>query len=112
MDITNWLLLIGTTLALVSLTWYGCAWWYGRKLLQLHERLLKTRQAAGKHATQARRQIAQLQKDLAARSSVESVQRQAAIAEAERRSSLIMTLEDEAPMSRLPLHGFADTQPL
>jgi hypothetical protein len=112
MDITNWLLLVGTTLALVSLTWYGCAWWYGRKLKELHERLLKTRQAAGKHATQARRQIAQLQKDLAARTSVEAVQRQAAMAEAERRSSLIMTLDDEAPMSRLPLHGFADTQPL
>jgi hypothetical protein len=110
MDITNWLLLIGTTLTLVSLTWYGCAWWYGRKLHLLHERLLKTRQAAGKHASQARRQIAQLQKDLAARSSVQAVQRQAAIAEEERRS-MIITLNDEPP-SRLPRHGFADTQPL
>ena len=111
MDITNWLLLIGTTLTLVSLTWYGCAWWYGRKLEQLHQRLLKTRQAAGRNASQARRQIAQLQKDLAARSSSEAVQRPAALDEAERRASLIVTL-DEAPVSRLPLHGFADTQPL
>jgi hypothetical protein len=60
-------LLILTATALTALTWWGCTWWYGRKLAELQGRLEKTRQTAAQSTAQTRRQIAQLQKELAER---------------------------------------------
>ncbi|MBA3596756.1 MAG: hypothetical protein H0W40_05180 [Methylibium sp.] len=114
MNAITWLLLICTALALVAFTWWGSMWWYGRKLGVLQQRLDKTREAATQHVGQARRQIAQLQKELVARpplSELECSARDAAAAARSRRAALDLSLDQSRP-SRLPSHGFADTQPL
>jgi len=116
MNITHWLLLIVTALALTGLTWWGCAWWYGRKLADLQQRLDKTRQTAGEHVSAARRQIAQLNKELAERPPLSKGQRQArddAADAAARKAALEKSLDDgSATTQRLPTNGFADTQPM
>lgn len=114
MNITTWMLLICTGLTLAALTWWGCAWWYGRKLGDLQQRFEKVRQAAGQHATQARRQIAQLQQELAGRPPLDKTQRAArdeAAEAAARKAELESRLDAAGPVSR-PAHGFADTQPM
>lgn len=113
MDLLNWLLLICTALALVALTWWGSAWWYGRKLGELQARLDKTRQAASRHVKQAERQIVKLQQELVERPPRPAVQRlrDEAAAAIARRARLAQSLDEGMP-SRLPAHGFADTQPL
>lgn len=113
MDILTWLLLICTALALVALTWWGSAWWYGRKLGALQLRLDKTRQAASRQVGQARRQITQLQQELVERPPRPAVQRlrdEAAVAMAHR-ARLAESLDRTMP-PRLPANGFADTQPM
>lgn len=116
MHITTWLLLIFTALALAGLTWWGCAWWYGRKLAELQQRLDKTRQAAGEHVSAARRQIAQLNKELAERPPLSKSQHRArdeAADAAARKAALEKSLDDAgATTQRLPANGFADTQPM
>lgn len=113
MDVLNWLLLICTALTLVALTWWGSAWWYGRKLGALQQRLEKTRRAASHHVGQARRQIAQLQRELLERPPRPAVQqlRDEAAAAMVRRAQLSRSLDEGGP-PRLPANGFADTQPL
>jgi len=114
MNPITWLLLICTALALVAFTWWGSTWWYGRKLGALQQRLDKTREAATQHVGQARRQIAQLQKELVARPPLSTLERSVrddlAAAKA-RRAELEQSLDQGRP-SRLPANGFADTQPL
>lgn len=113
------ILLILTATALTALTWWGCTWWYGRKLAELQGRLEKTRQTAAQSTAQTRRQIAQLQKELAERPAApqrkvrdEAAEAaQAAAAAAARRQTLEESLDTPTP-SRLPSHGFADTQPM
>lgn len=114
MNPITWLLLICTAQALVAFTWWGSTWWYGRKLGALQQRLDKTREAATQHVGQARRQIAQLQKELVARpplSELERNTRDEVAAAASRRAALDQSLDPARP-PRLPAHGFADTQPL
>ena len=110
-------LLILNATALTALTWWGCTWWYGRKLAELRGQLEKTRQTAAQSTAQMRRQIAQLQLALAERPAApqrkardEAVEAaQAAAAAAARRHAVQEILDTPAP-SRLPSHGFADTQ--
>lgn len=114
MDVITWLLLVCTALALMALTWYGSACWYGRKLGALQQRLDKTRHAAAQHVGQARRQIAQLHQELVLRPPLDDAARRLRdeqAADRERRAVLDRTLA-ERPPSRLPANGFADTQPL
>ncbi|MES3015796.1 MAG: hypothetical protein V4750_18975 [Pseudomonadota bacterium] len=112
MNLTNWLLLICTALTLASLTWWGCAWWYGRRVSDLRQRIDKLRNAATLHANQARHQITLLQKELAERPALTPVQRSARDEAQARRAALDSQLDERAAESRLPAHGFADTQPL
>lgn len=114
MGITHWLLLVGAALVLSALSWGSCSWWYGRKLAELQARLEKTRQAASLHARQARHQITLLQKELAERPALGKAQikaRDEAAAATARKAALEEQL-NRAPAPRLPVHGFADTQPL
>ena len=114
MDIAHWLLSIGGALGLSVLTWLGCSWWYGRRLTELQVRMEKMRQTATQHVTQARHQITLLQKELAARPALTKAQitaRDEAAAVAARKAALEAKLGEE-PTMRLPVRGFADTQPL
>lgn len=114
MTFTNWLL-ICAALALAPLAWLACAWWYRRKLSELQQRLDKTRAASGQHATQAKRQIALLQKELAERPALSAAQRDArdkAAEAAARKQELAASLDRGRSPAGLPFHGFADTQPL
>lgn len=114
MNMTTWMLMIGTALALAALTWWSCAWWYGRKIGDLQQRFEKVRQAAGQHANQTRKQIALLQQELAERPPLSKAQRNArdeAAEAAARKADLESRLDAAGPASR-PMHGFADTQPM
>ena len=126
MNTAQWLL-VGFA-ALTSAAIGACAgrWWYGRRTMELLVRLDKlerARQIAGQHAAQARRQIEQLQKDIAAQHKAR------ADARASRRRELNETLDaasdrtirveraasdaaDDGDRPVLPAHGFADTQPM
>jgi hypothetical protein len=115
MTLTNWLLLIGAALALAALSWLMCAWWYRRQLSAVLQRLEKARAVAGQNATQAKRQIAQLQKELAERPALSAAQlaaRDKAADAAARKQELAASLDRGRPASSLPTNGFADTQPL
>jgi hypothetical protein len=112
MNITTWLLLIVTALTLASLTWWGCAWWYGRKLTELRQRLDKLRQAAGLQANQTRAQIAMLQKELSERPALTASQRSARDDAHARRAALEAQIDAGNAALERPAHGFADTQPL
>lgn len=111
--------LLCTATALTALTWWGAAWWYGRKVSELQGKLDKTRKAAAQATAATRRQISQLQKELAARmnpgkdkgSAAPTPERDAAADLAARKQAL---LDDDTfdRTIRLPAHGFADTQPL
>jgi hypothetical protein len=54
-------------LLLPAAGWLACAWFYRRKIELLQQQLKALRQTAAEHAGQARRQIGQLQAELAAR---------------------------------------------
>lgn len=110
-------LLLCTATALTALTWWGAAWWYGRKLADLHGKLEKTRQTATQAATATRRQISQLQKELAARAPLAkgaAAPRPVHDEAAERAARKQALLDDDSfdKTIRLPAHGFADTQPM
>lgn len=112
MNITTWLLLIVTALALAALTWWGCAWWYGRKLTELRDRMDKLRHAASLNANQTRHQITLLQKELSERPALTTAQRSARDEAAERRAALDRQIDAGNTAAQQPAHGFADTQPL
>ncbi len=71
--------LIWTAVALVMLAcgWYASAWYHKRKIAALRDQMKAVRQLAAEHANQARRQIGQLQADLAARQAAAQAQREA-----------------------------------
>lgn len=115
MNFTTLFLLLCTASALAALSWWGCAWWYGRKLADLQHRLEKTRAAAAQTASANRNQISQLQKELAERPAGAKTQRAArddAVAEAAARKRALLEDDSFDKTIRLPAHGFADTQPM
>ncbi|HKX94246.1 MAG TPA: hypothetical protein VJM48_06040 [Methylibium sp.] len=111
------LLLLSTASVLAAMSWWGCAWWYGRKLADLHRRLEKTRATAAQTATANRNQIQQLQRELAERSALSKTHRAArdetaaAAAEAAARKRALLDDDSFDKTIRLPANGFADTQP-
>lgn len=107
----------------------GTGIWVGRWSLRPRESALasrithleKARQAALEHGQQARRQIEILQKEIAmhqkARSDALAARRRSrdlndALDAAERTVVLPGRSPDSFNLSRLPSHGFADTQPI
>jgi hypothetical protein len=59
--------LAALALALLTCGWVATAWYYRRQLRDLHEQIDAVRETATEHARQARRQVGQLQAELAAR---------------------------------------------
>ncbi|WP_295644146.1 hypothetical protein [uncultured Methylibium sp.] len=114
MNITTWLLLICSALALAALAWFVSAWWYGRKLVDLQQRLDKVRHAANQQSAASRHQITVLQKELAERPPLSKSQRAVRdeAAEAAARKQALEASLDQAATPRAPANGFADTQPL
>lgn len=109
MNITSWLLFIAACAALSGVTWCACVWWYGRKLVELQRKLDKTRKAASMHALQMRHQMTQLQREITAYHEAQA-QLMALQARTGRLESEALDLASGGPA--LPVHGFADTQPM
>jgi hypothetical protein len=118
MDLSPYALtaLIGVGLSFV--TFAVCHLWHARRMRALLVRLEKVdraRQAAGQQAQQARKQVEQLQKDLAAQHKA-----RADALSAQRRVQEVKRPAPELPASLLDIdagpamaaHGFADTMPL
>ena len=119
MTLIEWLLAVSAALALTGCAVYGCAAFYRRKILKLQQRFEQSRMSHHQFAAQTKKQIAQLQQELAARP------RQAEpkpiptptptpppIDIDARKRSLDASLDASAAARRLPVDGFADTQPL
>lgn len=107
-----WLLPILSALTAAALAWWLTARWHGRQIETLHGRLDRTRQQAITRLTQARRQIGQLQEELASRpplSVQQREQRDAAAEAAARRAGLEAGL---VAGDARELSAFADTQPM
>lgn len=102
------LLWILPALALLPCGWFAGAWFYKRKIHALHSQVKAVRQTAAEHASQTRRQIGQLQAELAARPPLPPAEREkrasvaaSAVADAEARRAAVEKL--------VPDHGFAAT---
>ena len=74
---TPTLLWIVPALALLAGGWFASAWFHPRKIDALSGQLKAVRQTAADHANQVRRQIGQLQAELAARPPATAAQREA-----------------------------------
>lgn len=107
--------------ALLAGGWFAAAWHYKRKLNGVQAQIKAIRHTAAEHANQARRQIGQLQAELAARPPIGAARRAAApaapppasAAEA-RRAAAEQLVPDHgfAPTAVAANHGFARTQVL
>ncbi len=101
---TPTLLWIPPALALLACGWFASAWFYKRKLDALHGQVKAIRHAAAEHASQARRQIGQLQAELAMRLPAPAGQRARRPVEAVPPSPAMVTTK-----LRIPDHGFEAT---
>lgn len=105
-------------LAIVAFQWWWLHRQHGRRMAQHHHRHLQQQQAVGRNLEQAKRQIEQLQHDLAAaRLQVKQLSGSAFSAaehQVRAREALLRALDERtlAAPSRLPPDGFADTLPL
>ncbi|MBK9685275.1 MAG: hypothetical protein IPO59_19035 [Betaproteobacteria bacterium] len=86
-------------LVLLPCGWFAAAWRYKRQLGALQEQLQAVRRTAAEHAQQARRQMGQLQAELAARQPLP-------VAERELRDA---AATDPAPSGARAEAGFAST---
>jgi hypothetical protein len=125
MDTTQWLVW-GLSAVVSALAGAGLVHvWAARRyadLLQRLDKVDKARQLNGQHAAQARRQIEQLQKDLAAQHKARADDRAARKREVSESldDNFEKTLRFERPVvpavpeapPPLPAHGFADTLPM
>ena len=111
-------------LAVAALTYAWCHWSYRRRLtdvLYRMEKIDRARQTAEQYVAQSRRQIEQLQKDLAAqhraRAEALTVRKRAqAMAEInrafDREVAVRPSYSESSVRPALPPDGFADTQPI
>lgn len=113
------LLWILPALALLPCGWFAGAWYYKRKIRALQGHLNAVRQTAAEHANQARRQVGQLQAELAARPPLHSAERAgrggtaaSAAAAAEARRAAVEKVVSDHGSAATAVHrsGFADTQ--
>ena len=103
------LLLILPALALLLCGWFASAWFYHRKIDALNAQAKAARQLAAEHSSQARKQIGQLQAELAARPPMASAEREKRAAAAA--SSAAATEARRAAVEKLvPDHGFKATE--
>lgn len=112
MSTAIWVLPLLTALCAAALSWWACHWWYGKQRALLDERLERVRQTAVQNAQQARRQIAQLQEELARRPLPRRREEPDPKAEAQARKAALV---DQIAAGDATLHdtsGFAATQPM
>ncbi len=109
----------GLTAALTAAAVGAGHWWYRRRLAVLLAQLARLDQArhnADQMAQQARRQIEQLQKDLAAQHRARADALVQARKHPQPRPTVVvaaaLSAGDTAAASRLPANGFADTEPM
>lgn len=118
MDTRHWLIFAFACSLISAATWFGCHWWYGRKIQGLIQRLHKSDKArlfSSQQTIQARKQIEALQKDLAAQHEA-MAQAQVARQRARHLEEVLKAASAAEPtadqMALRPAHGFADTQPM
>lgn len=111
MSIAIWILPLLTAACATALTWWASHWWYGRQQAMLHERLERVRQTATQNAQQARRQIAQLQEEIARRP-LPRRREPDARAEAEARKAALVDEIAAGDATLRDANGFAATQPM
>jgi hypothetical protein len=114
------LLWILPALALAPAAWFFATRQYKRKLAALHAQVKAVKQTAAEHANQARKQVAQLQAELAARPPMASAQREKrdqaaaeAVKAAEARRALAEKLVPDDGFHQTaiaPNRGFAKTE--
>jgi hypothetical protein len=109
------LLWILPALALLPCGWFAGAWYYKRRIHALQAQLNAARQTAAENANQARRQIGQLQTELAARPPLPATVREERAIAAAQAAARPAAAEREAPAhgfaaTALLPHGFAETQ--
>lgn len=101
------------SLALLACGWFADGWFQRRKIAVLHAQLKATRQTAAEHSDQARRQIGQLQAELAARPAATAAPRvkpAAVPAPISADTAAAAAAVRRAAAERLvPDHGFAQT---
>lgn len=68
--LTTTLLAVLAAIALLACGWYANAWFYKRRIAELQQQLRAVKQMAAEHAQQAKRQVGQLQAELARRPAV------------------------------------------
>ena len=114
------LLWIIPALALAPGAWYGATWFHKRKIAALQAQIKAVKQTAAEHANQARRQVAQLQSELAARPPMPAAEREkrasaaaAAASTAESRRAAaekLIAADGFKETTIIPSHGFARTE--
>lgn len=111
MSIAFWVLPLLTAATAAALSWWASHWWYSRQRAALALRLDRVRQTATQNALQARRQIAQLQEELARRPLPRRREADAAAESAARKAALVDEINagDASPRDG---SGFAATQPM
>ena len=120
MQIPDWLVASLAMLCFGAVAIGAVVWCYGRKLsaaLRKIEKMENARQVSSQHALQTRKQIEQLQKDLAAQQARLLSAAKAAPAVREARVPLAQALAagdlaHEAARRAVATNGFADTLPL
>ena len=95
-------------LMLVASGWFASAWYYRRKIVALHNKVRAVRRAAAENVNQARRQIGQLQADLALRTAAPFAHRTEASAALSAAHLVDDEEEDESDASTRG-HDFAPT---
>ncbi|RZT95071.1 hypothetical protein [Rivibacter subsaxonicus] len=109
-----WLLPVFTAMAAAVLAWWSTSRWYMRQLLALQGKVERTKEQATIRLKQARRQVGQLQEELARRPPLSNEQREERDASAEaaaQRVALEAGLIAGDSRTR-EIAAFADTQPI
>jgi len=118
MDTNQWFVAIGVIVASCAATWLGTRWWYGRKLvvsLARIRKLEKAREVSFQQTTQARKQLEQLQREMAelrrppGQREVAKPNTQAP-EEPHRATDNPLLRPDSVDEPAAPHHGFAETQ--
>jgi hypothetical protein len=116
---------IVAALVIAPCTWYAASWFYKRKIAALRAQAKAVKQTAAEHADQARKQIAQLQSELAARPPMPAALRErranaaaaaaaaaeaANAAEARRARAEELVSDDAFKPTAIANHGFSQTE--
>lgn len=111
MSIAIWILPLLTAATAAALSWWASHWWYAKQRAALSLRIDRLRQTATQNALQARRQIAQLQEELARRPLPRRREADLQAEAAARKAALVSEL-DAGDVPTRDANGFAATQPM